>query len=60
MKLPVSCLLAAALAPLAAHGVLVAYEGFEEYAAAAQFEDGANGSPGVGLDGGFGWGGANG
>lgn len=37
---------------------LVAYEGFQDYAAGAQVESGANGIHGTGLDGGAGWGGA--
>lgn len=37
---------------------LMCYEGFEDYGAGARLESGANGSPGTGLDGGGGWGGA--
>lgn len=58
MRVVVCLAFSASFAPLAAHAQLIAYDGFEEYTAGVQFEDGANGSPGVGLDGGFGWGGA--
>lgn len=37
-------------------GKLVAYDGFEGYAAGVQLEAGANGTSGPGLDGGSGWG----
>ena len=40
------------------HGQLAAYDGFESYAAGTQVESGANGSAGIGLSGGAGWGGA--
>lgn len=54
-----SCALAAFLmpAPGGLRAQLVAFDGFEEYEAGIQVEPGANGSVGVGLDGGFGWGG---
>ena len=40
------------------HAQLVAYDGFDSYAAGAQVESGGNGSSGTGLYGGAGWGGA--
>ena len=43
---------------LPACGQLVAWDGFEIHPADEQLESGANGSPGIGLDGGSGWGGA--
>lgn len=38
------------------HAQLVAFDGFNGYAAGAQLESGNNGSQGTGLDGGVGWG----
>lgn len=37
---------------------VVAYDGFGEYGAGVQVESGSDNSPGTGLDGGIGWGGA--
>ena len=41
----------------ASWGELVTYDGFGGYAGGGQLESGANGSPGMPVDGGFGWGG---
>lgn len=53
----VVCVGLALFASATAQATLFAYDGFEEYAPAL-VEDGPNGSAGVGLNGGFGWGGA--
>ncbi len=43
------------LLPPLARSQLVTYDGFEDYPAGALVEDGPNGTPGTGLNGGFGW-----
>jgi hypothetical protein len=48
----------AALAAMPLHAQLVSYDGFEDYAAGVQVENGSIGSAGTGLDGGTGWGGS--
>jgi hypothetical protein len=50
-------LILACASAVPAHAQLVAFEGFGDYAA-TQVESGSNGSPGTGLNGGAGWGGA--
>ena len=46
---------ASALLPALARSQLVTYDGFEEYPGGALIEDGPNGTPGTGQNGGFGW-----
>ena len=48
-------LLALAAAPSAVRAVVVAADDYESYPAGSQLEDGANGTPGTGLNGGAGW-----
>ncbi len=50
-----AALMLAAGAALPLRAQLVAYEGFNDYAADVQIESGTNGSGGAGIDGGAGW-----